>query len=605
MIQVGTFGSDKRKAEGRPKWKLVDESLGKEVDISSSFCIPIKSRSMKRTQDADKEEWDIIDDGSCPSKTNAGRRGSTGTQRSSAYESDLNEPDSAIRSMRTGTSTKKRKHSSPVSSSSSESPLMAIRPGSDRIIYIKLAGKCLQDNNYDTGNKRKGRGRPKGSKNKPKIPPVELAAVAPQPPTPKRRAPPIEPVVVASPPRRSPSRSRKVQAAEPVVDASPSTQRGRGRPRNTPTIESGVVAPRPERSPGRSRKGLPVYPMFAIPPRKGSRCSPRKAPPTEPDVIAPLPENNLDCPSGVLPVESGVDASPVKRGRGRPRTFKLLNAPPPPPPAQSLADDEAPQKRGRGRPKGSTKKPHAPPPDGPKRSPRLSIASPRKATERLATSSLGPKRVKMDSPESKRPRRSVAPVYLGESPSTPHASVPANLGSRNSSGRSSGGFVRDASVLSNSLPRPRRFAAMSNLLTSPVQRNTARRPPQSVDPPKNTRLSSPIRTSPVRRTKRSESESTGSTASTSTGSIKNLVARPRRSAAPSYLGESPMLGSPPPSEASKRRNNGVSPLVPQTFSVNVRPKRNAAPSYLGETPDRKRRKFSSPSPGSRRIVVQN
>jgi hypothetical protein len=647
MIQVGTFGSDKRKAEGRPIWKLVDESLGKEVDISSSFCIPIKSRSMKRTQDADKEEWDIIDDGSCPGKTNTGRRGSTGTQRNGAYESDFNEPGSAIRSMRTGTSTKKRKHSSPASSTRSESPLMAIRPGSDRITYIKLSGKCLQDNNYNTGNKRKGRGRPKGSKNKPKLSSVELVAVAPQPPTPKRRAPPIEPDFVASP-RRTPSRSRKVQADEPVVDAPPSTQRGRGRPRNTPTtepdivvppperspnrsrrallveavvdappstqrgrgrsrnapsIEPDVVVPPPERSPGRSKRALPVYPMFAVPPRKGSRSSPRKAPPTEPDVVVPLPENNLDCPSGVLPVESGVDAPPVKRGRGRPRKFKLLNAPPPP--AQSLADDEAFKKRGRGRPKGSTRKPQAPPPDGQKRSPRLSIASPRNSTEVLPTASLAPAPVKMDSPQNKRPRRSVAPVYMGESPSTPHTSVPGNSGSRNSSGRSSVGFVRDASLLSNSPPRPRRFAAMSNLLTSPIQRSSSRRPPQSVDPPKNTRLSPPIRTSPVRQTKRSESESTGSTASTSTGSIKNLVARPRRSAAPSYLGESPMLGSPPPSEASKRRNIGVSPLVPQTFSVNVRPKRNAAPSYLGETPDRKRRKLSSPSPGSRRIVVQN
>lgn len=62
LIQVGIFGADRPKAEGRPKWKLVDESLGHEVDISASFCVPVKSRSLRRTQDADKEEWDIDDD---------------------------------------------------------------------------------------------------------------------------------------------------------------------------------------------------------------------------------------------------------------------------------------------------------------------------------------------------------------------------------------------------------------------------------------------------------------------------------------------------------------------------------------------------------------
>ena len=59
MEAVGTFGPDKPKAAGRPKYKLVDESLGLEVDISSAFCIPVKARSMRKTMDADKEEWDV------------------------------------------------------------------------------------------------------------------------------------------------------------------------------------------------------------------------------------------------------------------------------------------------------------------------------------------------------------------------------------------------------------------------------------------------------------------------------------------------------------------------------------------------------------------
>lgn len=51
-----------------PRWRLVDEELGKEVDISSSYCIPIKSRSIRKTLDADKEEWCIVDDGTDPTK---------------------------------------------------------------------------------------------------------------------------------------------------------------------------------------------------------------------------------------------------------------------------------------------------------------------------------------------------------------------------------------------------------------------------------------------------------------------------------------------------------------------------------------------------------
>ena len=61
LRRVGTWGPDKPKAEGRPIWMLVDESEGKEVDISGSFCIPVRSRAMKRTIDADCEQWDIID----------------------------------------------------------------------------------------------------------------------------------------------------------------------------------------------------------------------------------------------------------------------------------------------------------------------------------------------------------------------------------------------------------------------------------------------------------------------------------------------------------------------------------------------------------------
>lgn len=61
MYQDGHFGSDRKKAHGRPRYRLVDEKQGKELDISSAYCIPVRSRALKRTVDADKEEWDIQD----------------------------------------------------------------------------------------------------------------------------------------------------------------------------------------------------------------------------------------------------------------------------------------------------------------------------------------------------------------------------------------------------------------------------------------------------------------------------------------------------------------------------------------------------------------
>lgn len=61
MVQEGHFGPERKRSHGRPRYRLVDETLGKELDISSMYCIPVKSKALKRTVDADKEEWDIID----------------------------------------------------------------------------------------------------------------------------------------------------------------------------------------------------------------------------------------------------------------------------------------------------------------------------------------------------------------------------------------------------------------------------------------------------------------------------------------------------------------------------------------------------------------
>jgi hypothetical protein len=62
MLKDGVFGADRKRSQGRPKWRLVDEKLGKELDISSSYCIPLRSKALRKTADADKEEWDILDD---------------------------------------------------------------------------------------------------------------------------------------------------------------------------------------------------------------------------------------------------------------------------------------------------------------------------------------------------------------------------------------------------------------------------------------------------------------------------------------------------------------------------------------------------------------
>jgi len=61
MVQEGNFGPERKRSYGRPRYRLVNEKLGRELDISSMYCIPVKSKALKKTADADKEEWDIID----------------------------------------------------------------------------------------------------------------------------------------------------------------------------------------------------------------------------------------------------------------------------------------------------------------------------------------------------------------------------------------------------------------------------------------------------------------------------------------------------------------------------------------------------------------
>ncbi len=140
MVQVGVFSSDKTKAAGRPKYMLVDESLGKEVDIAASFCIPVKARFMKRTLDADKEEWDVMDDMTdCVSSK---RRCSIGAGSSTASKKSV-----------------------------SSQVLVAKYPGSSALVTVRLV--CVDDESQ-TSPQRK-RGRPMGSKNRSTPPPRRIS----------------------------------------------------------------------------------------------------------------------------------------------------------------------------------------------------------------------------------------------------------------------------------------------------------------------------------------------------------------------------------------------------------------------------------------------
>jgi hypothetical protein len=69
LQEAGTFlsGMSKKKGYekhlGRTRWVLAPESVGREIDISASRCLPVsRAIPVKNVSDADKEEWDILDD---------------------------------------------------------------------------------------------------------------------------------------------------------------------------------------------------------------------------------------------------------------------------------------------------------------------------------------------------------------------------------------------------------------------------------------------------------------------------------------------------------------------------------------------------------------
>ena len=182
MIQDGTFGMDKPRAFGKTKWRLLDEVYGHEVDISAKYCIPVKSRSMKKTLDADKEEWDIIDDGTDPtvvSTMSTYRRSSMNSATANSQRGTIAIKPSTERVRKMPPSLLLSSPSPSTTSLILESPsLLAAIPGTGRITMVRLVGRSLfkQPSTTSTevikaedGVKRK-RGRPFGSKNVLKIP---------------------------------------------------------------------------------------------------------------------------------------------------------------------------------------------------------------------------------------------------------------------------------------------------------------------------------------------------------------------------------------------------------------------------------------------------
>lgn len=66
MRKVGVFGPEYPAACGRPIWVIVGEEEGKEIDSTASLCKPVTALTMKNSADADKEQWDIYDNGETP-----------------------------------------------------------------------------------------------------------------------------------------------------------------------------------------------------------------------------------------------------------------------------------------------------------------------------------------------------------------------------------------------------------------------------------------------------------------------------------------------------------------------------------------------------------
>lgn len=65
LVGVSTFSTEDRKPRfiGKTKWKLVDEKVAQEIEISSRYVVPVKAEETKCSANADNEEWVILAEG--------------------------------------------------------------------------------------------------------------------------------------------------------------------------------------------------------------------------------------------------------------------------------------------------------------------------------------------------------------------------------------------------------------------------------------------------------------------------------------------------------------------------------------------------------------
>lgn len=332
MIPVGTFGPDKPKSEGRPKYKLVDESLGQEVDISSGFCIPIKSRSMRRTLDADKEEWDVIDDGTAvddasggtgaaPKAANAGRRGRPSVPRQVAGR-DNRALDAVgvppLKALWKGRPVTVRitvgatKRGRPATAQ--DLGMMPLPPpptsggqrkrGRPSISFALDDASALShdDSDYEEPPRKK-RGRPKGSKNKLPSSEAPAAAFSRLPERVKARDRPVQSNSVPTPTRGGPARNVDPSTESAAMEVGPSGKRGR-------SLLPSSVETTTRRSPNLRQE------------QSRDRMRSMKGP----------PQHLKSPPSSDPQSQDQADGLPPKRGRGRPKgsAGKMIEEVPPP-----------------------------------------------------------------------------------------------------------------------------------------------------------------------------------------------------------------------------------------------------------------------------------
>lgn len=376
MKQVGRWGEDEPQAQGRPIWTLVGEEYAAEVDISASFCVPVRSKTMKGTVDADKEKWDIFESGGEPSTASAA----------------LTRGRNHRVSMRSGPARESRSATKPLSGT-----VERVRKGEaswDEHKFVNGDGtvpkrkrgrppKLRPDADDDEPPKRQ-RGRPpkhhpdvdytgqtllnfvpkRGPGRPPKRRPQFMGGVASSneghliavkrgPGRPRKHPPPEPSLYQAVSPkrRRGPGRPRK----HSLPDTGPYGQnqtpkRGPGRPRKhpLPATDLGADIPTPKRGPGRPRKHpLPPTDHYAeqpIPKRGPGR--PRKHPLPATDNFAehPTPKRGPGRPPkrSLTATHHGENPTP-KRGPGRPRKHPL-------PSPDRVAEDPTPPRRRPGRP---------------------------------------------------------------------------------------------------------------------------------------------------------------------------------------------------------------------------------------------------------------